>query len=97
MSFKVNDRVEVRSGAGADFNLGVDVDIVRGQIVARHEPRIEAGTYGLFFRADDGHADRDLYPLYTDEVTGVQYDWSFTGDGKFVTDADEPSVFYIPE
>ena len=53
MSFKVNDRVEVRSGAGADFNLGVDVDIVRGQIVARHEPRIEAGTYGLFFRADD--------------------------------------------
>lgn len=97
MTFKLNDRVEVRSNDTASFNLGVDVDVIRGQIVAAHQPRIDAGAYGLFFRADDGHADRELYPLYTDEITGVQYDWSFTGDGKFVTDDDEPSVFYIPE
>lgn len=97
MTFKVNDRVEVRRNANEDFNLGVDVAVVRGQIVAMHEPRIEAGAYGMLVRADDGHADRDLYPLYTDEITGLQYDWSFTGDGKFVTDDDEPSVFFIPE
>lgn len=68
-------RTDGRAGAGT----------VVGTVMLADPPRLEQG-YGLLVKVDDEFMDRESWPVFVDGVTGVEYDFSFTADGRYLTD-----------
>lgn len=101
MSFDVGKRVTITNGTISDgvtyqFTRGVDgsPDVVTGVVVYNCEYRKEGG-YGVLVQLDAEYVNRDEHALWVDGISGTEYDWAFTADGRYVE--EQPVVLGITE
>lgn len=51
--------------------------------------------YSVLVRVDDEYFDREYFDPFIDEITGKAFDFSFTEDGRYIT--DDPVVLQAVE
>ena len=80
--FEVGKRVKITPYSTLQFNARTANEPAYGTVAAVLAER----GYSVLVLADEDSMRRDLFPPYIDQATGTLYDYSFTEDGRFVSD-----------
>lgn len=85
--FEAGQRVKLVGYGGYTFRTdgrAGDGDVL-GTVMLADPARLEQG-YGLLVKVDDSVMDREACPVFQDGQSGVEYDFSFTAEGRYLTD-----------
>ena len=85
--FEVGQRVKLVPYGVYQFrtNNNTDTGDVLGTVAVVREPAAP-DDYSVLVEVDAEFMDRDMSPLYQDWFTDKAFDYSFTPDGRFISD-----------
>lgn len=59
---------------------------VTGTVTGVEQARCDSGGYGVVVLVDDEFMDREYDKPFDDEELAAKFDYSFTGDGRYISD-----------